>query len=221
MFKSKPKCPYCGEILENPPKTKKKCPNCKNPVYFIVDPYTNKKYYLTENDAEKINNLKDRYRVEEKFFNQFNEYGLTENHFKQRRNKFEKKVGKNYSAFTFVRSIFNELSLALAKKGDLQDLDMMYWRMARFLFEYNQDFFSYSYESTKMRLYNYKKSDKNLGIKSKVSIVACGDSCEKCIKQDGKTFTIDEALKIMPIPVKDCGNGFCRCIYTGGIEQAQ
>ena len=91
MFKSKPKCPYCGEILENPPKTKKKCPNCKNPVYFIVDPYTNKKYYLTENDAEKINNLKDRYRVEEKFFNQFNEYGLTENHFKQRRNKFEKK----------------------------------------------------------------------------------------------------------------------------------
>lgn len=38
-------------------------------------------------------------------------------------------------------------------------------------------------------------------------------TCEKCKSQDGKVFTIDEALKQMPLPVL-CNSGEgCRCVY--------
>lgn len=221
MSKSKINCPYCGEILEHPPKTKKKCPDCKNPVYFRINPYTNKEYYLTENDADKINKLIDRYRIEEKFFNKINEYGLTEKYFKKRRNEYDKKAKGNYSAFAFVNSIFNELSLIEAKKGNWQDLSIMYWSMAYFLFDYNQNFSSYLYESKKMELYDKKKSEENTEIKYNVQILTDGKgfACEKCFKQEGKIFNIDEALKKMPIPVKDCENGFCRCSYVYNVDK--
>lgn len=45
--------------------------------------------------------------------------------------------------------------------------------------------------------------------------------CKECVKMAGKKFTVEEAIKIMPLPVKACemdlyenGNaGYCRCIY--------
>jgi ribosomal protein S27AE len=218
MFKSKPKCPYCGAVLTDPPKTKKKCPACGNTVFFKVDPYTNKEYFLTEDNSVQINLLKERYRIEEAFFNIFNEYGLTEKLFIKRRQNYIKKAKNNYSAFAFVTSIFNELSLNFAKKNNYSQLNSLYYQMARFLADYNEEFFFYLQESAKMNLYSFKQIEKDSGLKHKVNIMAAvgskNSSCAKCAKQNGKSYTIDEALEEMPIPVKDCENGFCRCLYT-------
>jgi phage FluMu protein Com len=215
-------CPYCNGILEEPPKTKKKCPNCKNPVYFKVDPYTNKKYYLTEQEVSKIENLQIRYRIEERFYNLFKEYGLKEQYFKKRQADYSEKAKVYYSAFAFINSIFNELKLSHAKKNDFQNLKCMYHSMAYFLHgynidnEHNHDFFPYLYESRKMELYDYKSQGKQLGFKGKVEIMTSGKehSCKKCYELKGKKLTIDEALEKMPIPVKDCENGFCNCDYN-------
>jgi len=219
-------CPYCNENLVEPPKTKKKCPNCKNPVYFKVDPYTKKQYYLNEQEARKIEKLQDRYRIEERFYNRFKDFGLTEQYFKKRQIDYEKKAGRNYLVFAFLNSLFNELTLDYAKRKDYQSLKCMYHAMGYFLYEFNIDrghnhnFFFYLYESQKMDLYYHKSIEKQTGIKNKVGIMTSGKAyaCSKCYELEEKTFTIDEALEKMPIPVKDCGNGFCKCSYFGTVD---
>lgn len=62
---------------------------------------------------------------------------------------------------------------------------------------------------------------KEAGIKEvKILSAGAGNSCGECLKLSGKVFTIEEALKTMPLPVKCCSTdvfdvekGFCRCIY--------
>jgi len=72
----------------------------------------------------------------------------------------------------------------------------------------------------KSRLLNYKRSS----VLKKVQISSVG-GCEACQELDGKVFTIDEALKEMPIPNKECTfqlHGkiprYCRCTYVPVIE---
>lgn len=89
--------------------------------------------------------------------------------------------------------------------------------MARLLYNHHQNFFKFLKESSKMELYYEKQQEKQSGIKMKVEIIAASGgnnpSCDKYLEKNGKKFTIDEALEKMPIPVEDCGNGFCRCMY--------
>jgi hypothetical protein len=72
----------------------------------------------------------------------------------------------------------------------------------------------------KSRLLNYKRSS----VFEKVKISSHG-GCEACQELHGKIFTIDEALKEMPIPNKECTFIFdgkipryCMCRYTPLIE---
>ena len=113
--KSKAKCPYCGIEVKKTPKKKKKCPNCKEPIYPRTNPYTNKLYYLTEEGKEEMEKIRDRHRAEERFFEEFKEYGLTKKDFEKRRKDYEKKARKlnqEYDTFAFLISVFNELTQA-------------------------------------------------------------------------------------------------------------
>lgn len=218
--KDKILCPYCNMVLEEPPKTKKKCPFCKNPVYFKKDPYTNKQYYLTETKAVDMDRVQDSFRIEEKFFNTFKTYELSERHFKKCQTANYKKG--EYSPFTFIASIFDELKIFYEKRKDYQNLSSLYYSMAFFLHEfnldrgYNHDTFPLLYESRKMYLMYCKNLEKQLGFKQRVQILTYGKgyACDKCSEQEGKKYTIDEALEKMPIPVKNCVNGFCFCFYV-------
>lgn len=60
---------------------------------------------------------------------------------------------------------------------------------------------------------------KDMGIE-KVSISSAGpdNACSACLAQEGKIFSIDEALRLMPLPCPECTfslfseqQGFCRC----------
>lgn len=79
-------------------------------------------------------------------------------------------------------------------------------------------FLSYLEEHHRQQLLGLKK----MGVE-KVEILSAGhgNSCQKCFSMDGKVLSIEEALKTMPLPVKDCatdvfevGRGFCRCTYS-------
>ena len=65
---------------------------------------------------------------------------------------------------------------------------------------------------------------KQVGVVSKVEILASQNSCEHCKKQQGRIFEIDEALKARPLPCEECSHeiGYCRCTYipllTKGIS---
>ena len=88
---------------------------------------------------------------------------------------------------------------------------------SRLLHQLGKDFFRVLQESAKCELYHMQ----DFGI-NKTEIFTAGEtSCSKCQSLHGKIFTITKALETMPIPVKDCENGFCRCLYLpkGYIER--
>lgn len=83
----------------------------------------------------------------------------------------------------------------------------------------SEDHFKNKSEEERARLLGYKQS----GLK-KARIVSVG-GCQACIKLTGKVMVIDDALKEMPIPVKDCTfnlhgkvPGWCRCRYVAYFD---
>jgi hypothetical protein len=70
-----------------------------------------------------------------------------------------------------------------------------------------------------------------------VTVLACGDPCEKCERLKGRVWSFEEALAKNPLPCREClntnehGFGWCRCEYepqlipeleeiVGGIERS-
>jgi hypothetical protein len=140
--------------------------------------------------------------------------GFTEEEYRAVAEELAYKFKEPPSISDVVWGIISEKQLAAMKKGNWGQLQFLYWHQARLLFETGQDFFLLRQESAKCELRRYQAMD----LFSKVEIYTPGDACSKCKALHGKIFTIKEALETMPIPVKDCENIWCLCIYLPIIE---
>lgn len=103
---------------------------------------------------------------------------------------------------------------------DLHELKMMHFHKALELFRKDLDFFGELFESKKYELLAFRKFRYN----GKVKILS-GRGCDNCADLNGRIFTIDEAIKLMPIPNSNCnhetnasGKGWCRCSYVSGDD---
>ena len=102
------------------------------------------------------------------------------------------------------------------KKGDLQKLQFTYFSMARFLNADGKNPFAALIGGAKTRLLEFKNT-----AFQKVQIIASTDSCKECKKLNEKVFTVDQALKEMPLPNVNCTSirekgkkPFGRCSWT-------
>ena len=113
------------------------------------------------------------------------------------------------------------------KAGDFYSLGTTYYEMANFVKEEGKDnvyLLKPAYEAKlkfqKEEIKRYRKSKVYTG----VEIVAAthspwNNSCEECMKLNGKIFSIEEALSKNPLPVKNCGHECgCRCVYVPTID---
>ena len=112
-------------------------------------------------------------------------------------------------------SLFSKKLIVIAKSGDYRAMSDIYYSQANFLVKEGKNPYEMLHESKKMELLDYKKQ----GLK-KVEISWSGNACDSCKKLDGKTMTINKAIKSMPLPNKNCsmdvfgkGVSWCRCIY--------
>lgn len=190
-------CPHCKMTLDLMPKRKTKCPLCGNDIYVRTDPFSKQKILLNRDDAFSLDTLKH--------------LDVSQKEYKDTEKELSKKFKVSPSQGDVVWAILNERLLSAMKKSDWQQMKMLYWEQARLLYEQGKEFFRLLQEAARCELRNYQSS----GVVKKVEILTAGNqSCEKCNVLSGKVFTINEALEIMPIPVKDCGNdGWCRCCY--------
>lgn len=198
-FLLKSACPYCGSMLEKIPKRKSPCPNCQN-IIFV----RNKKM-VTERKAIMLDFIKNC---------EF--YGANENEYLRMEDKLKNKFDFEPNPRDVVWGYYNKLILKNA--GNYQNLKSLYYSMALMLNKEKKECFHLLQQAIKMELLEYKRS----GFIKKVKISTSGkdNSCDNCLKQDSKTFTINTALEKMPIPNKDCthtlydeNRGFCRCYY--------
>lgn len=124
--------------------------------------------------------------------------GIKQKDFLNKREELIKKLnGKLKSTDIILELLNNDLSKALLK------------------YETEAEFFELLQDSIRTRLLDYKQT----GLE-KVRIISCG-GCESCIDLMGKVLTIDDALKDMPVPNKNCKfqlhggiPGWCRCRYV-------
>lgn len=146
-------------------------------------------------------------------------YGITEEDYERKLVKLEKKLGKKPSSKLVILNLFN---LAINRANDRHNLKMIYYHKALFLNSEKKEFINPLRKSYRMELLKLKER----GVTNVVKILSAGESsCESCRKMDGAVFTIDEALKKMPLPNKNCtktlddpDRGFCRCSYQPFID---
>lgn len=201
------KCPYCHKGLSKTPKKKALCNNCGKSFRVVTRPSDRQKVIATEaeNVAFKFYTNLVRFFPTEKVF---------EDTFENTKKELQISFKHEPQEADILWSISNRLIQDKAKIGDLAELGQLYFEMALYLHQIGKPCFLLKQQSSKMELMSYK------GIYDKVQITA-NICCNICKKLDGKIFPFNEALKKLPIPVKNCVNklnekapdGWCICGY--------
>lgn len=130
---------------------------------------------------------------------------------------FKRYPNGNYG--DLIWSMFNKLVDDNSKPMNYSNLNMIHYSMAIFLMEHGKNGFEQGYLARKYNLMDMKQSDMIKEVE--ISCVYDASSCENCKPLHKKKYSIDEALRLMPIPHKDCTgfdsgeHGFCRCVYIG------
>lgn len=216
-------CPYCKAVLEIFPVRKKKCPNCKNLIYPRTLLNSKKKVLMTEEQASDLEKKKRDIAQRNEFKSLLDSFGLSEKEFTQAKTALENELHQPTSTYDVIWKLANAKLLSLMKRSEYQELSMMYWRMAYYAYEEDKSFIHLQQEANKCKLLEYRRRK----IISKVTILTAGkgNACEQCIKLEGKVYTIEKALKEMPIPHKNCTFGpnnnkvgWCRCSYNAIID---
>jgi len=138
------------------------------------------------------------------------------------RESLSKKWGRRASAADAAWGILNELVVATP---DFHDRGMLYFQMARFLWDEGKDHLELARQCRQMELANWKHAADTgvLDLRRAwiVVITAKQMSCPACRALEGVRFTHAEAMERAPIPVASCthelspgrSHGWCRCCY--------
>lgn len=207
-------CPYCAAILNKEPKRTTKCPQCGKSIYPRPKQPFYSKPLLTEDES----------LISDTFESLTSTVGfdITIDTYKTTQAELSTKFKSQASWSDVTWSIYNQLTLKFAKVGDLDHLSAVYSGMASFLWHSHKDFRKCMAESVRHRLLLFKQ----YGFKTaRVYAYSFGD-CKACEALTDKTFGVNEALKDIPLPPKDCTcvldknleAGYCGCSLAGNAN---
>jgi len=219
----RPECPYCHQIFPKMPQRKTKCPYCKIFFYSRTRPSDQKKVLVTEEQLKILEKDWEIYSATKEFRKYLeSNVGFNEKYEKVKEN-LTKRWGFTPSEGDTLWGTSIEFLLDAMKQGDLQKMKVLYFDQALYLHQKGENHFRILQEVAKCDLKKYQKE----GYK-KVEILTAGEqSCPACQKLSGKILNIEEALKDLPIPVKNCSFklnpeapvGWCRCQYLPVIPE--
>lgn len=211
LLKKKIKCPYCNKPLEKKPIKKKKCPFCGKYIYV------RKGMLYTEDNLKEYEEEMAKEAEKNRIEYLLDKIGFTYAEFQNRKKAFQKKSETKPHYIDIIMSLFNEKTLRIR---DFDVLQSKYYDMALILNEENKPCHHLLRLSNKMKLMSLRKQGYE-----KVRILS-GGGCEDCKKLDGKTYTIEEALKSNSLPNKNCTHklynekeSFCKCMYEPVIPE--
>lgn len=222
----KAECPSCHKPLQNTPTKKTKCPHCGEYMFVRARPKDNARVVVTKKDADKI----DKEWLKQSAASALRSYIVTlfskesefEKTFDSEKERLIKQFGSTPSEQDVLWGLANKLLGEKMKAGDWGSLQGLYFNIALYLHQICKPSFLMQKTSQEMLLRYYQK----INYCKKVEILVTTESCDVCKKQEKKVFTLDEALKKMPIPVKNCTNkinqeapdGWCVCSYLPVVE---
>lgn len=199
---SSPACPYCGVLLNRAPTRRARCVDCREPILV------RKGRLCTEDEARAIDVCT---RV-----------AVPLDRLWEAREVLSAKWGHRAKAADAAWGVLNQL---VVNTADFQGRGMVYFQMARFLWEEGRDHLEVARQSRKMELANWKQAaDRGLLdlSRARAAVITAKDaSCPECRALEGVKFAYGEAVEKMPIPVIGCTHdlspgrthGWCRCCY--------
>ncbi len=189
-------CPYCRKQLESKPTRKKPCPHCGQTIVVL------KGHLLTVEQKE----------IEE-WLQRLNRYGVTEQAFRLCQEELGVRFGAQASIRDTVWALYNS---CMSQGADHQQLRMLYADMAAFVREDGKDPTPLLAESARHSLLEIQ----GIRLFKHVRIMTCNDGCvcSGCRSAAEKVWTIEEALKEMPIPYACKSPTGCRCWYNATLE---
>jgi hypothetical protein len=215
-------CPHCKQVPDRTPKRKKKCPYCGKYIYVRRLPDgDHPKVLVSQEGAKQIDKEWETIQSRKKRLRRLTELGMSDADFQRHKKTLGGRFGQKPSDGDVIWSLFQQAANRAMKSGELQQLKMLYFEMALFLYHEGRDFFRTLQESAKMELMRYKHMD----FVKDVQIHTSG-GCDACQKLEGQMFGIEEALRTMPVRCRECTfdfagtgqPGWCRCWYAPVIE---
>lgn len=110
-------------------------------------------------------------------------------------------------------SLANDALGLYSRQRKWQDLKVVYWTLARQQFEQGQPHLDFLRQAAKAELQHLRSVDIIKGAR----IAAGPDACSPCRENNGRTYSVQQAMQTMPIPNPTCQNGWCRCAWMGEI----
>ena len=206
-------CPNCNVELIKIPLKKTKCKKCGDYIYIKRRPGETEKKIVSENESKKIDEEWNIYYLNIAKEGFISKMEIDENEFLKRYDILKSKFGINPSLNDIEWMILNEKIL---NTKDYQDLKIIYDRMAYIICEEGKNPYELLKQARLFELYNFKKTE----IKN-VQIRCIEINCEFYKEINNKIYNIDEAIKLMPIPKKECTSGKfknCNAMWLGYFE---
>lgn len=207
----KPECPYCQGILVKVPARKTKCPHCGKYIFVRTQPKDKKRVLVTEEQAAAIDYEWESQQAANDHF-----VGGQEEFYREKELLKKRFGGKEPSISDIKWGLWNKRAGEAMKKSDFSALSGIYFQMALHMHESGKDSLDLQRQAQKMKLMQDKTSDVIKGVE-----IFSNNGCEECKQMNGKKFTIQKALEIMPLPISSCTNklnknapsGWCRCTF--------
>jgi hypothetical protein len=195
-------CPYCLGKLRSKPKHDFQCPYCQKEIYLRPKAIIFDQPLLIETDALVVDHLL-----------KLAKFGITDESYIQKRVELQDQYGPEINSVDVLWSLIQK---TLNGTQDPEMLKKLYHRAALFLEDLKQDFYYILQRSAKMQLLEFQHD----GYTKQVRIVAGPGVCAACRQLDGKIYSLEDAIRLMPLPCKACSHhlskefgNFCRCSY--------
>ena len=194
-------------VLPRQPQRKLKCPSCRKEIYVRTKQTLYASALLSKEDALVVDNLE--------FLEKF---GVRESDFIREEIELSKRMAEEVRSSDVIWSLF-EQKLSKAKDPELSK--SLETQMMVFLNQEAREPFSILQRAAKLKLLKLKER----GVRRVWIDNAKCDKCLECLRLAGKVYSIEEALKELPIPVKKCSrklseksqSSYCRCDYQAKL----
>lgn len=170
---------------------------------------------MTEVQAEEAEKCWTTYHERQKSISVLQSVGLAESDLER-----ERKQG----AKTDSEAVVSILTRVATTAEKLHERKMAFYQLASYAEKGGEPFRHFLEEAIRCDLLIYKQTP--LVTKVEITTAGPGNACAECEAQRGKIFSVDEALRTMPLPCAKCTRtllgtrqGFCRCAWLPVVDK--
>lgn len=201
-----PACPSCGVILDTFPSRTRKCPSCKQKLVVRTRRSDRAKLLLTESqgrvfDTERSRDAKRNKAIRHSLLH----LGCSKRDFELIENELARRFGVALPGDTYCVLANSAIKEPMLNK-EWHRVGMIQWGMARWLYEEGREHIQMQREAYKADLLHHLSQGR-----THVRVVS--GSCNECRKNDGRVFSVSDALNSAIIPNERCKNGWCICLW--------